>query len=286
MSCCVCGNSLVLFNGRVCVGCHPKWFNDNEKHLSLFGCVFDGCVNPKQQSLGLCQTHLYSFWDAGGKSDRRGPWFNPDMTRKRCLWPQGCEHVVLSRGLCGPHYRGATPEERDSISKGSVLLPKVDAVTGEPLPCSAPDCDKNVSAGGLCERHYKMFRKYGVTDWETYKSCPVSNCGRRMVRGAEICKRCNQFKWRYSLTSEGVKELFKPENYRCNNGGCSETSNLHLDHSHVCCPDGKFRTSHKKSCGKCVRGWLCRGCNLALGYLQENPQKIRGLILYLERAGV
>jgi len=35
------------------------------------------------------------------------------------------------------------------------------------------------------------------------------------------------------------------------------------DHDHVCC-------SGKKSCGKCLRGLLCHGCNTKLGALENN----------------
>lgn len=37
---------------------------------------------------------------------------------------------------------------------------------------------------------------------------------------------------------------------------------LHIDHDHACCPA-------LKSCGKCVRGLLCGGCNHRIGRLEE-----------------
>jgi hypothetical protein len=46
---------------------------------------------------------------------------------------------------------------------------------------------------------------------------------------------------------------------------------LHFDHCHT---RGHFR------------GWLCRECNLALGNVRDNIQRLRQLIAYLERAGV
>lgn len=43
---------------------------------------------------------------------------------------------------------------------------------------------------------------------------------------------------------------------------------LHFDHCHQL---GHFR------------GWLCNGCNLALGYVDDDPNILRKLIAYLER---
>lgn len=50
---------------------------------------------------------------------------------------------------------------------------------------------------------------------------------------------------------------------------------LAVDHDHDCCP-GRY------SCGLCVRGLLCRRCNLALGLLREDQEIARAVIRYLE----
>ncbi len=50
---------------------------------------------------------------------------------------------------------------------------------------------------------------------------------------------------------------------------------LHVDHDHTCCPGSK-------SCGKCVRGLLCRSCNQGLGNFKDAPSLLREAILYLE----
>lgn len=39
---------------------------------------------------------------------------------------------------------------------------------------------------------------------------------------------------------------------------CGTLDNLHMDHDHSCCPG-------KETCGKCVRGVLCRAHNIADG---------------------
>lgn len=45
------------------------------------------------------------------------------------------------------------------------------------------------------------------------------------------------------------------------------TTKLHVDHCHA---TGQFR------------GWLCRGCNTALGLLNDSPERIGKLSIYLE----
>lgn len=50
---------------------------------------------------------------------------------------------------------------------------------------------------------------------------------------------------------------------------------LVVDHDHSCCPVD----SH--SCGRCIRGFLCRQCNLAEGLLRSDPQIAMQLSRYL-----
>ena len=51
---------------------------------------------------------------------------------------------------------------------------------------------------------------------------------------------------------------------------------LACDHDHSCCPG-------PTSCGKCVRGLLCRACNRdVLGHLRDDVEALRRAIAYLE----
>lgn len=56
--------------------------------------------------------------------------------------------------------------------------------------------------------------------------------------------------------------------------GCGRPGTC-VDHDHTCCPG-------ERSCGKCVRGWLCRSCNVAEGNL-PTPETARALADYMER---
>jgi hypothetical protein len=47
-----------------------------------------------------------------------------------------------------------------------------------------------------------------------------------------------------------------------------------LDHDHACCPG-------RKSCGKCVRAFLCRKCNLIVGAIESD--RYEDAVRYLEK---
>jgi hypothetical protein len=49
-----------------------------------------------------------------------------------------------------------------------------------------------------------------------------------------------------------------------------------VDHDHLCCPD-------KFGCPKCVRGLLCHGCNVALGAIRDDANRLLDLYAYLYR---
>lgn len=49
---------------------------------------------------------------------------------------------------------------------------------------------------------------------------------------------------------------------------------LVVDHDHLCCPG-------QKSCGKCVRGFLCPNCNTAIGFMKDDPDRLAAAADYL-----
>jgi hypothetical protein len=51
---------------------------------------------------------------------------------------------------------------------------------------------------------------------------------------------------------------------------------LVVDHDHDCCP------TDAHSCGRCVRGLICRYCNLAAGSLMDSADSARALAKYLD----
>lgn len=80
---------------------------------------------------------------------------------------------------------------------------------------------------------------------------------------------------RHHLTQKEYETLFNKFGGKCHI--CREKEGYAIDHDHSCC-------NKNRSCGKCVRGILCRGCNTALGNLKEDPDTIINLMKYINLA--
>lgn len=107
--------------------------------------------------------------------------------------------------------------------------------------------------------------------WQQRKTANDSNPNWKAQRRATLIR------FKYGIEPEQYDSMLEAQGGRC--AVCNEISSelLHVDHDHSCCPD-----SHK-TCGNCVRGLLCRRCNLALGYLDDNINKLQSAINYLSR---
>jgi hypothetical protein len=75
-------------------------------------------------------------------------------------------------------------------------------------------------------------------------------------------KRRAIWKWR----GMDVESISRPEPRECEACGLTQAEALHCDHDHS---TGKFR------------GWLCRGCNRALGLLGESQERALKLAQYM-----
>lgn len=118
-----------------------------------------------------------------------------------------------------------------------------------------------VREGGLSEktkarsrRYYAEKRKSQDFDHEAY--------------------RANIRRLKYGITTEQFDQMMIDCDGKCSI--CREDLERPcIDHDHACCP------SSKKSCGKCVRGLLCPTCNLALGYMRDDPSRLIEAAKYL-----
>lgn len=285
MSCVVCFQEVILFQGRVCLGCWPEWYTRNKHAVSGGRCVINGCATAKQNTLGMCMKHNLEYWQAGGRSPgNRGRWFNPDGTRMVCS-KSDCNQVVSSEGLCKHHYQNEWYESGRGKSKGKKNTKRT-GYDGAPIffPCTFEGCAKPYFGGSWCAGHYyQNLRGEKLEALNAKSSCTVPNCPTQVsskLNPSRVCARHRGLANRFNLSDVDLVELHLPKNYACENLGCGSTENLHMDHDHGCCPREK---GGSRSCGRCVRGWLCRTCNIGLGMLQENPRKIQGLLEYVAR---
>jgi hypothetical protein len=73
----------------------------------------------------------------------------------------------------------------------------------------------------------------------------------------------------YGLSLEKHNELLSHGCYIC-----GTHDDLCIDHDHKCCPG-------LRTCGKCIRGVLCRIHNIALGGFHDNVEYLQKAIDYL-----
>lgn len=83
----------------------------------------------------------------------------------------------------------------------------------------------------------------------------------------------------HGLTSDAWDALFESQGRAC--AVCRRTEpgsdkGWHTDHDHECCPG-------KRSCGKCIRGILCPGCNVGIGHLRNDCAILAAACDYLRR---
>jgi hypothetical protein len=80
----------------------------------------------------------------------------------------------------------------------------------------------------------------------------------------------------YKLTREMYEALYEAQGGRCATcqRATGKTRRLSVDHDHKCC-------SGRTSCGRCVRGLLCRPCNTLLGRARDAIEFFARCIEYL-----
>lgn len=153
----------------------------------------------------------------------------------------------------------------------------------------------------FCKKHYKRWRRetglpklvdvdhphHGLRrcgsckQWLTPPEFGKRDSGRLPSR----CARCNA---RNSRASVNKKRKLEIEPYMdlqgglCANPGCRKDlaegkwhEGGQVDHDHTCCPGGA-------RCAACTRGILCKRCNVGLGFFDDDPAKLRGILWYIE----
>jgi hypothetical protein len=140
------------------------------------------------------------------------------------------------------------------------------ASTHDKIYCS-PACAREARLRGRRDREY---RPEPITCVECGQPIPYKS-GKRRFCSEECHKvyvaRDARFK---------VKGLTADHGLPMECGLCGATGRLVIDHDHTCCPG-------ERTCGKCTRGFLCRGHNVGLGLFGDDPALLRAAADYIER---
>ncbi|WP_353963417.1 endonuclease domain-containing protein [Streptomyces sp. NBC_00140] len=211
-------------------------------------CSVIGCDRPVW-ARDWCPAH-YSRWRAKGDvgtAERRRRGDGTDS----CSYP-GCRRPHLARGLCGGHYQ--------QQAEGRQLAP---------LRSSRDQRARDEAGRKQCRRCLTWL---GVVDF--YRNARSSD---GLSGTCRRCQRDKQLERDFGITLAEYEAALAAQDGGCATCGMTEAGNgrmLAVDHDHTCCPS-------KKTCGECIRGLLCSECNLQLGRVADDIDRLEALIGYL-----
>lgn len=168
--------------------------------------------------------------------------------------------------------------------------------------CVGPECTKTAHRrNGLCKAHDRqrlegkplkplaVRRSTAATverDAQGRKLCPSCSdwlelanfapAARQTDGLASWCRACTKLS-NYGMNARQFRDRLTKQGGRCATCPTEHTDEepLCVDHDHGCCP------GQRKSCGRCVRGLLCRRCNTALGMVNDDVDRLLSLVRYL-----
>lgn len=119
-------------------------------------------------------------------------------------------------------------------------------------------------------QHECLYCKRDITDLRRDALYCDGTCGNAYNRAKRGSARDSHLKSRYGISSLEWEEMFNRQGRKCLI--CHRTekqvTHWHTDHDHSCC------SGRTKTCGKCVRGILCRGCNTKLGWYEIHRSEL------------
>jgi hypothetical protein len=154
-----------------------------------------------------------------------------------------CLSQSKTRGYCVKHYKAKRYSGEISGKQ-----------------CTELNCSSNQNARGYCGVHYNQRKKNGEFG---FKICRVNNCDQHQVsRG--YCQKHYAINKTHKIDPEEFESMLRSQNGFCLI--CANSEKLVIDHCH--------------STGK-IRGLLCNRCNVAIGLMDDDINKLQSAIIYL-----
>lgn len=180
---------------------------------------------------------------------------------KKCAHT-GCRRDARIKGHCAGH-RKQYMDTGETWDFGAVKS------TSTFSQCRRSGCTDTPFKSSLCETHFNERQ-----DWidKTGRRCSVNNCIGSAAGENILCASHKKIASKYFPTPEAYA-AFRAEHPACDL--CGADIRLAVDHDHSCCPGGE-------TCGNCIRGLLCYGCNVGIGNLRDNPALLRKAAEYIE----
>ena len=215
---------------------------------------------------------------------------------ERCSFPD-CSNSRKNKSqeLCASHVM--------QVKRGKPLTPL--KRFNQFSSCSFTGCSKPHSSSGYCVGHYQQKRlgkplaplgeiRSALRDSHGRKNCGSCKEWKHLDKFRERkntpdgyrtwcrgCEKADKLLRLYKISMQEYTNLLIKQDSKC--PVCEKTSEEYfkesgemfcVDHDHACCPGAN-------SCGSCVRGLLCRPCNLAIGNLQDNYRRALNAANYL-----
>lgn len=166
------------------------------------------------------------------------------------------------------------------------VICNVDFHTIWPMTKYCDDCRVGVRVESRRKSYQKYHARYLARAAEYRKTLDpaIENAKKKkyLQEHPGMAKSAN-LKKKHGVNYQFYLDLFAKQDGKCAICGQPEkykrygkVQALAVDHDHDCC-------SGPRACGKCIRGLLCRDCNVAIGLLKHDPQLFADSVAYIKR---
>jgi recombination endonuclease VII len=178
-----------------------------------------------------------------------------------------CNGTPISRELCRPCYGRWYRLNRNNLMGEAQCEECGDTVT--------------LRAAGRLRKYCSTECKHRANYRRSLEAATCPRCNSVKESNRKLCEACSQEKnrWdrfkKHGLSKDTALALIQKQRGCCAVCRCQLSWGfVHVDHDHRCC-SGEF------SCGRCVRGFLCPGCNVGLGNFNDAPTKLEAAATYI-----